>query len=79
MSKSPIFIALAITIASAGSVVSNRAEAGGAMAKTFSNGIQTANVFHVGKRRHAQPTSPPISEYSSSSATKTNTKSKTKP
>ena len=73
------FIALAIAVASAGSFLSNRVEAGGAMAKTFSNGIQTANMLHFGKRRHAKPAAPAISEYSSSSATKNKSPGKTKP
>jgi hypothetical protein len=66
MSKSLLIIALAITVASAGSLLSNRAEAGGAVIKTLSNGVYAANVPHLRKSRHTQPATPPISEYSSS-------------
>jgi hypothetical protein len=66
-------IAAAIAIMSAPALMSQRAEAGGAQAKTLSNAPRTASVAHVRKHRSVKANTP-ITEYSSSSAT-----GKTKP
>jgi hypothetical protein len=71
MPKTLLLLALAIGLSSAGSLLSNRAEAGGAMIKTLGNPTRTASISPVHKRRHAQRPTSGISEYSSSSATKT--------
>jgi hypothetical protein len=64
-------IAAAVAIVSAPTLLSHRAEAGGAQAKTLTP--TTASVAHVRKHRSVKANTP-ITEYSSSSAT-----GKTKP
>ena len=66
-------IAAAVAVLSAPTLLSHPAEAGGAQAKTLSNPPKFASIFHVRKHRTAKP-STPITEYSSSSATRSKSK-----
>jgi hypothetical protein len=66
-------IAAAVAILSAPSLMSHRAEAGGALAKTLSNAPRTASIVPLRKHRTAK-SSTAITEYYSSSATGTTSK-----